>query len=440
MVRQEIVIAILCLAGAVAEPARAQDTVLDGACKKLHGNFGPTSFSRLALPRCRVEDGCVQVDWNIAHKQQLEKTIAMFRVTEKDPLRIHTSNVNRLRYTVNWTTEVETRSQAFESISLLFDSVYPVASLVGSAIQFLGDSDPSYDWVRQLEYAHRCLAETLTALSGIVIDEDGNRNRLRLHQVEETLTHAMPELAALRTAAFSQALARNRQSGLRVSPLESYWRIARWHTDLEQRMVEFLPRARISVNGVSTVLDPHKRNSLVRLTGQAANLAGEPVGEAVSTRYFVATARPLIYHLGYSYGRPKDLDFTEVRAASGQDLFAATKTTESAEAAGTTSTPGSDVVAFMSLEVLRGGPNDRYGFSVTTGTGLESPGHSIYYGATLRVFSRVLLTVGGVTATAIRGEGEVVDATSDLWNRSLFSAIKDTTSTERFWAVSFRVY
>lgn len=440
MAQQQIILGAVCLSILVAEPVAARDNVLDGACKAVHGHFGPEELTHLPVPECRIEDGCVQVDWNIAGEQQLERTIAMFRITEEDPLRIHTTNVNRFLYTVNWTTEVETQSRAFESVSALFDSVYPVVSLAGAAIELLDDGDPFYEWIRQLEYVNRCVGETLTSYSGVVIDQDGNGNRLQLHQVEQTLTHAMPELAALRESAFSHALSQRRQSALRVNPIERYWTIAQWHADLEQRMVEFLPKARTSVIGVSTVLEPHKRNSVVRLTGQAASLSGEAVGETVSSRYFVATTRPLVYHLGYSYGRPKDLDFTEVRAASGLDLFAATKTTESAKAAGTTWAPGSEVVAFMSWEFLRRGPNDRFGVSATMGTGLEAPGQSVYYGGSVRVFSRVLLTFGAVTATSVRGEGEVADATSDLSNRSLFSAIRETASTEGFMAVSFRVY
>ena len=431
MNRQQVLILALCLPGTVAAPAAAEQTVLIGACEALREEIGLDTFRPLPLPRCRIEEGCVQIDWHIAHEQQLEETLAMFRVTEDAPLRIHTANVNRLRYSVRWTTEVEGQSQAFETVSTLFESVFPVLSVATAVLDFQG-TDALMQWVKPLEHANQCLGETTAAFTDVVLDQDGaHTNRRRLHQVAQTLTQAMPHLATLRNTALNST---NRRG------LADYWRVARRHAELEQRVAEFLPRARTSVEGVGSVLDAQKRNSTVLLAGQAANHAGEPMGEVVSARYFVATSHPLVYHFGYSYGRLKDFDFTQVLASSGQDLFAATATTQAASAGGATTAADGEVVAFMSWEFLRAGPNDRYGTSLTIGTGLESPGQSLYYGVTGRVLSRLMFTGGWVTASATRGEGEVADATSELTNRSLFSAIQETTATGVFWSVSFRVY
>lgn len=436
--RRHCLTSMLLVAGGMAKLAGSQDTsILEGPCEMLRAYHSLDTSRPLPVPRCQIDDKCLQVDWNIAHEQRLAETIARIRVTEKNGLRIHTSNVNRLRYNVSWTTEFKSRNQAFEAVSTLFESVFPVGSLVGGFLR--GQTPSSFnDWIWSLEYANQCLNETMRAFSGVVIDHKGERNRLRLHQVEQTLAQAMPKLDSARAKALENVLPKPGNSP-RDRHLENYWGIAERHASLERRLAEFLPRARAAVEGVSTVLDTHKRNTTVVLTGQAFTYAGERVGEPVSTEYFVGTSRPMIYHLGYSYGRLKDFDFNQVRAASGQDLFSAIESTETS-ASGTISDADGEVVAFMSWEFMRRGPNDRYGTSLTMGTGLESPGESIYYGLSFRVFSRLLITSGAVTATATRGEGKVADATSDLTSRSLYSTVKDTISTRFFWSLSFRVY
>ena len=446
MTRRTAIVTVVGWAVTMGGAANAQElNYLKGfshACESLRARFGPNGDDRMPfasppLPRCRIENGCIRIDWNIAHEQKLEETLAMIRVTEEAPLRVHTANVNRLRYTVNWTTEIESRSEAFETVSQLFDSVLPVVSVLGGAMGAYGPTTQFEEWTRQLAYADQCLGDTMTRFVGVAMDEDGSGEAVQiLHQVEQTLARAMPGLVGLRVAALEYAWAQGAAPGART-PMEIYWTVAQWHADLGRRVAEFLPRARASVEGVTTVLDPHKRNAVVLLKGQAATLGGEPVGEAVSARYFVATTRRLVYHVGYGYGRLKDLDFRQVRTAAGEDLFAAM---ESAGAGAAESGSG-ETVAFMSLEFLRRGPNHRYGVSGTIGTGFRAPGRSVYYGVTGRVFSRLLVTFGVVTATATRGEGEVIQATSELTQRTLFSAIKDTTDTRCcFWSVSFRLY
>ena len=91
-------------------------------------------------------------------------------------------------------------------------------------------------------------------------------------------------------------------SATSASWLSFYWKVAERHALLERRVGEFLPRARASLEGVTTVLDAGVRNTVVFVTGQAASHDGEAVGEAVSASYFVAMPRPVVYHLGYSYG------------------------------------------------------------------------------------------------------------------------------------------
>ena len=218
-----------------------------------------------------------------------------------------------------------------------------------------------------------------------------------------------------------------------------YWKVAQRHDDLARRITEFLPLANESVKGTETTVAVKQRSSVVNLSGQAARRSGEVVGPAVAAHYFVAAERPLTYHVGYAQGRIRDFDFEKVRAASGQDLFSWVKpegkeTEEEADGASV------EPLAFMSWEFRSWGPNDRYAAAITIGTGLNTPGESLYYGGSIRVFSRVLVSGGLVTARATRGEEPSTEPLPDGGERNLFGSLFNKASTDLFWAVSFKVY
>jgi hypothetical protein len=137
----------------------------------------------------------------------------------------------------------------------------------------------------------------------------------------------------------------------------------------------------------------------------------------------------------------KDFDFKQVRSVSGQDLFAATTSSGNQSEAGAADTgTGVDAIAFLTWEFLSRGPNGRYGTGLTFGTGLKSPGTSVYYGGSIRVFSRLLISGGVVTAKATRGTSEVQESTPGGSIRTLFAGLTDKTATRPFWSVSFKVY
>jgi hypothetical protein len=225
--------------------------------------------------------------------------------------------------------------------------------------------------------------------------------------------------------------------------METYWKISERQSDFEKRVAEFLPLSEASYDGLITTVGAAKRNSFVEVTGQAARRSsGEPAGEALTARYFVASSRPLIYHVGYGYGRLRDIDFKQVRALSGQDVFTATKPEDDDEAAGGQGDDkgGPESVAFMTLEMLTRGPNGRYGAGFTLGTGLNAPGESLYAGGSFRVFSRILFTGGLVWARAERGEKPLIDSIASAEPRVAFAELTKNTATKGFFSLSFKVY
>jgi hypothetical protein len=431
-------IAVAVALSLLPSSAAAQTTFAfqPGACATAAEEFhvvGPVELP--PPPVCRLDQGCVRVDWNIAPQQELTELLKNYRFNEKTPLRIHTSNVNLLRYKVTWTQKVEEQVKGFEQVTNLLEGVAPIfAAFSGGGLAVNSESPNDFDlWLRGLEIANLCLTDTVNRVTDIVIDRNGMENQHRLHEARIILEQALPVLLTRRTAYLSKGSAVD---------LEKYLKLAQRHDDFQKRAGEFIPLARRSVDGETSVMKTEQRNSIVVLTGQAVKSDGEIVGQSVTARYFVAWSRPVIYHVGYGYGRLKDLDFKQVRTLSGQDLFEATKVVDAAQAADVTTDPGEpEAIAFLTWELIRRGPNNRFGGGFTAGMGLQSPGDSLYVGGTLRIFSRLLITYGVVAARVTRGEGLVIDTTTSATStRTLFAELKERTDRNPFWSVSFRVY
>ena len=413
--------------------ALAQETFLGGACQMAAEEFQiPHPGPLPPPPVCHLAQGCLQVDWNIAPAMNIEQTLALHRFDEKHPLRIHTSNVNLLRFKVKWTQEVVERLQGFETVTGLLGSVSPILSIVGSLLNPNAlTRDELNIYLVGIELANSCLADITGRLTDVVIDRQGIQNRQRLFEARHVLSEALPKLLERRYAYLKSA-----------PTIENYSKVAQRHDDLLKRVTEFLPLARNSIDGETTVMKQEQRNSVVLLTGQPMKSDGTAVGEAVTARYFVAWSKRVIYHAGYGYGRLKDFDFNQVRTLSGQDLFAATKPVDAAGAAETSDNSAEpEAVGFLTWELKRWGPNDRFGAGFTVGTGMESLADSIYLGGTVRLFSRLLVTGGIVAARATRGEGAVIDTTTSPGaTRTLFAELRERTDRNPFWSVSFKVY
>jgi hypothetical protein len=420
---------------AVVSPVQAfaQDTFLPGACQMAAEEFRISYPGPLPPPPvCQLGQGCLQVDWNIAPAMNIEQTLALHRFDEKHPLRIHTSNVNLLRFKVKWTQEVVERLQGFETVTGLLESVSPLLSIVGNVLNTTAlTRDELNLYFVGIELTNSCLADITARLTDVVIDRRGTENRQRLFEAQHVLSEALPKLLERRYAY------------LKTNPtLENYSKLAQRHDELLKKVTEFLPLARNSIDGETTVMKQEQRNSVVLLTGQATKSDGTATGQAVTARYFVAWSKRVLYHAGYGYGRLKDFDFKQVRTLSGQDLFAATKPVDATQAADTSDDSAEpEAVGFLTWELKHWGPNDRFGAGFTVGTGLESVAESIYIGGTVRIFSRLLVTGGIVAARATRGEGAVVDTTTSATStRTLFAELKERTDRNPFWSVSFKVY
>jgi hypothetical protein len=384
---------------------------------------------------CRIERGCLRIDWNIVREQKLDETLGLFRFSEKTPLKIYTSNFNFLQFSVNWTAKAEPQNPAFEKVSTLFDSIFPVLSLLSPGARALAGGPDASRWVVPLEYANNCLAEALSRVSGVVLDRSGDSNRLAVNTARHYIAQALPLLSVRRAEYLEditgETFGRN---------WELYLKIAERHADFERRAAEFLPLAQRSVEGMMATIDPQPRNSVVTVTGQPSTRAGEAAGGAVVAKYFVATKRPLAYHVGYGYGRIRDFEFKQVRSAAGQDVFTAVGSETPSTANVSDKSSGADPIAFLTWEFSNTGPNGRYGVGLTLGTAMTAPHESLFLGGSLRMFTRVFVTSGVALGNGTRGEGPTTDVAADGTHRTVFTTLREVNDPKLFLSISFKVY
>ena len=393
-----------------------------------------TEPSGIPVVDCRIERGCIRVDWGIVQEQQLQEALGLFRFSEKTPLKIYTSNFNFLHYTVKWTAAAEPQNPAFERVSSLFDSVFPLLGILGGggARGFEVQTETTLSrWVVPLEQANNCLAEALGQVSGVVLDQAGDANKTALHKARHYIAQALP-LLSLRRAEYLEDLG--------PDDFELYYKVAERHTGFEKRAAEFLPLAQRTVEGMMTTIDAQPRNSVVTLSGQASTRAGEPAGGAVTAKYFVATSRPLTYHVGYAYGRIRDFGFKQVRSAQGQDVFTVVAGSNATSATTEDHSSGVNPIAFLTWEFANAGPNRRYGVGLTLGTALNAPQSSLYLGGSVRMFTRVFASAGAVAGRGLRGVGQTTDTAADGAKRTVFATLREVNDVKVFWSVSFKVY
>ena len=162
----------------------------------------------------------------------------------------------------------------------------------------------------------------------------------------------------------------------------------------------FIDAVHLMQNGVPHTIPEKPAGTQVAVTVTAESLKdSSSTADSATFRYFVGSDKPLVYHMG----TPTDacVRFNSTKCAHSADRISSRRPHHRRR----TPTVPSDVTALLSWEFANAGPNQRFGFLATLGTGFANPGEVFYYGQIRTEFGKLVLTGGFVTAKTSEGEG-----------------------------------
>lgn len=140
------------------------------------------------------------------------------------------------------------------------------------------------------------------------------------------------------------------------------------------------------------------------------------IGRPATIQYFVQSDMPVVFHVGYSFSRLKNIEFEKIQSLAGNDVFVQIKDEEISQ----------NLSAFLSYELFVSNNLER-SLSLTIGTDVVNPGKKIYLGASAKLFRRWFVTIAGATSEIIVGVGEE-NGDSQI---KLFQSVKKT----RKWGI-----
>jgi hypothetical protein len=351
------------------------------------------------------------------------------RLTHKQAVVIKVTHFNTLFYRLAW-SEKETTDKAYAELTDRWAKVLPILGLVFPAAgPGPGAVDPTStfgDWLAALTTTEQQLSCLLNAYAGRTAIENLNGPVYWRDQFRARLADLDTKRGAF--IKFDSATV--------LRHFDTYSKVNQMHQDLQDQLRTFIDAVNLMQNGVPHTIPEKPAGTQVAVTVTAQSLKdSSETADSATFRYFVGSDKPLIYHMGYTYGRVRDIQFDKVRALSGQDLFTATSTSpEDTESA------ASDLTAMLSWELANAGPDQRFGFLATLGTGFTNPGEVFYYGGSIRIFSKLVVTGGYVTAKTTAGEGASTDSSPSGANRTVFASVRQLWRNKPFVGVSFRLY
>ena len=210
-----------------------------------------------------------------------------------------------------------------------------------------------------------------------------------------------------------------------------YERIEPRHDAVVGRLKAFVKAAGLVANGQYHVVGKKSAGTKVALSLTA--LDGDEVVQAEPLRvtYLVRSKNPLVFHVGYTYSTLKNVEFNQVRALAGQDLFSLVNNEERTD----------DFAANLSYTLWSAGASGQFKFMGTLGTGMKDPGSQLYVGASALIFNYVIVTGGAVSSLVTEGGSKLVENLgAALGTRELFATISRRRDWAPFVGVSFRVY
>lgn len=166
--------------------------------------------------------------------------------------------------------------------------------------------------------------------------------------------------------------------------------------------------------------------SVAAIPSRQDDSGGQELGHSVAFDYFVHSARPLLFHAGFTASSADALSVEKVRTLPNTDLFA--QVTENS----------SELTAMLTYEVHAFGERDQFAFGLTLGTSIKDPGNTILAGASLKLFDRFVLSGGISTTITEQGKDPIPQGIEGV--RQLYQTFSRSRVQGGFIGVSLRVY
>ena len=359
----------------------------------------------------------VDVDWSAESPEiDAEDALRRFRVGPNDTVTIRVRNFNFLSYRleVNTTTRVDA---AYKTLSQLWERIFPVLGLLAKVPVAGGFEEPMFFWKVAIDELKKALEEF--DKEAYLRPRAFAPRSAELDAIRGAMSGLPDRLATMRDwREKTRALVVTADQGAQFAVIDAL------HKELEAAAAVFLSTAHMIVNGQSTFVSTHEVGTVVMVSLRQVREADAATVQAASVDFMVLNPRRLLYHIGYEAAMIDDFTFKQVVSVSGADFYLLDST----------STSAMGLSAYMSAELKAWGPNQRYALLGTLGTTLEEPGKTVTVGASLRIFARLIATVGFHATNVEEGADPVGDSPN------VFSRVVSSVKAGPVFAVSVKVY
>jgi hypothetical protein len=379
-------------------------------------------LSLIAVPAtANAESKQIVISWSDRiDAETLKDSIERLRINGDDSVTLKVTQFNFLHYSLKLTIEERT-IESYVLLDRLWSQIFKLASPFEADAVASPFDTAIVTWRRALAARDDALEQFIKPFAKTVALTPEQSEAIG-RQKATLGTDAIDALESLRRQSLDLA-ATSEQFDL-------YERIATQHKAVIGRLSAFVAGADLVVNGQSFPLGKKKAGTVVSFTFTPLDAKDARAAAPFQSSYFVRSTMPLMLHVGYAASRLKDVEFENVRSASGSDLFLSTKDDPTTQSLAT----------FMSYEFWRWGPTNDVGLSATLGTSFQKPGQNIFIGGGVR-WSRFVLSLGTQGSGVIAATGSVLETVAGAaGQRELFTTVTTKQQWARFVAVSVRVF
>lgn len=343
------------------------------------------------------------------------------RVDSDTVVTVRVYNFNFLRYDVAYTVD-ERLIESYAFLAGLWDQIlgFELPALAPANAE---DLTPIDEWWGAIQQGRTMLSTTLSRMPssiGLKATDIENIREARDQELKFVST-----LEGLRSAAFAFATT--------ATAIQRFSIVDQDHKSLVDAIKAFSERAERCIAGDQHLVGRKNAGTYITVSIAPVALASDSSPAAiktVSTEYLVESTAPLIFHSGLTYSSLKDAKFETIRTLGDRDLFAKIRDED-----------GTESFSVYLSHPFGNMPAEQAQWLATIGTDLSNVGENIYIGVSLRVWSRFLLSAGGVYGLEKQAEGAVEEEVEPGEGaRTLYEIVKEDRRWGFFAGFSVKIY